>query len=243
MEGDEQLAVNAAPRADALLTAGDQREAQLPRGRREPVEQVETGRGVGLVELDLGGGEPADHLGVEGDEGGVDDGDAGGGEGAGEALEEGEVEVAGLLGAAAGRDEGIAAPVEAAGVAEVGDDLGEEAELLFGRRHVGLEEGAGQAGNGPVEEHLADAAEGAAEPVVVEQVGGVFGPHDDGVDRGGAELVEPGGELVGVVGDQVGAPGGADDLFQPGCGPGARWHMGQGQPGVRRRGRAASAPA
>ncbi len=62
-----------------------------------------------------------------------------------------------------------------------------------------------------MDEYLADGAEGVAEGLVAEEVGGVFCPDNDGVDVVGADLAEAAGEAVGVVADELGAPGGADD--------------------------------
>jgi hypothetical protein len=53
-----------------------------------------------------------------------------------------------------GGDEGVVSPVEAARIAEIGDDIVEESELVAGGRHVRLQEGASEAGDRPVDENL-----------------------------------------------------------------------------------------
>ncbi len=69
-----------------------------------------------------------------------------------------------------------------------------------------------------VEEELADAGEEVAQVGVVEEVGGVLGPQHEGVDGLGAQLPQAAGEVVGVVVEQLGAPGGADDFLGLGGG-------------------------
>jgi hypothetical protein len=47
---------------------------------------------------------------------------------------------------------------------------------------------------------------------MMKEVGGVLGPDDDRVNVLGAKLPEAADEMVGIVGQQLRAPGGADDF-------------------------------
>ncbi len=140
----EELAVYAALGGEARLATRLKGEAQAGGGRGEAIEEGAPGLGVVFVGLDPGGGEAADDFPVHGGEGGVDDGDARACEGLGEGVEEVEVYVGDVFVAAMCGYEWVAAPVEAAGVAQVGDEVVEEGELVGGGRDVGLEEGAGE---------------------------------------------------------------------------------------------------
>ena len=172
-------------------------------------------------EFRAGRGEAAGHFGIGGDEGGVDRRDAGAGESAGEGTEQVEIKIREALPLARDADQRVVALVNPARVAKESDHRIEERKLGVRRRNAGLQERPAEAGDGPVEEDLPHLGERGAEAGVVEQIAGVFGPHHDGVNALGPDLLQARGEEVGVVPEQLGAPGGAEDQL-------AVWRDGHG---------------